>query len=62
MLKKQSRIYTKYKNNGFREVDKVSLDIELNARNLLRNPNTITSPNLVPSCLIVAQVKQLIGK
>ena len=27
MLKKQNRIYKKYKNNGFKEVDKVSLDL-----------------------------------
>ena len=27
MLKKQNRIYKKYKNNGFREVDKVPLDL-----------------------------------
>ena len=27
MLKKQNRIYRKYKNNGFKEVDKVSLDL-----------------------------------
>ena len=30
MLKKQNRIYRKYKNNGFREVDKVSLDLYRN--------------------------------
>ena len=28
MLKKQNRIYKKYKNNGFKEVDKVSLYLE----------------------------------
>ena len=27
MLKKQNRLYKKYKRNGFREIDKVSLDI-----------------------------------
>ena len=27
MLKKQNRIYKKYKNKGFKEVDKVSLDL-----------------------------------
>ena len=27
MLKKQNRIYKTYKNNGFKEVDKVSLDL-----------------------------------
>ena len=27
MLKKQNRIYKKYKNNGFREADKISLDL-----------------------------------
>ena len=30
MLKKQNRIYKKYKNNGFREVEKVSLDLYRN--------------------------------
>ena len=27
MLKKQNRIYKKYKNNGFREIDKIALDL-----------------------------------
>ena len=49
MLKKQNHIYRKYKNNGFREVDKVSLDLEMNVGKVLRNLNKITSPNSVPS-------------
>ena len=30
MLKKQNRIYKKYKNNGVREVDKLSFDLYRN--------------------------------
>ena len=30
MLKRQNRIYEKYENHGFKEVDKVSLDLYIN--------------------------------
>ena len=63
MLKKQNRIYKKYREMDLRKSIKYPLMfIERNVLQQSKNLNKIIFVNLVTSCLIIVQVKRPIGK
>ena len=61
MPKKQNQIYKKYKNNGFRDTDKIALDI-YRKQCAEAIENKITSVSLETNWVITVPVKSPIGK